>query len=95
MSWAGKTRLEIERELLQAVEQARARYEDLDREHLRMLDLVREIGLGNQDGTIMLARSLEQHRAVQAAIEDYRTAPEAIPSGSGGSEVAGGLSHNR
>ena len=72
--WNGKTRIQIERELLEAVEEARARYEDLDQEHSRMLNEAHDIGLGGPDGTLVLARSLKKYAEVQAAIEDYRTA---------------------
>ena len=73
MSWAGKARLEIERVLFDALEQAQARYERLSQEYGRLADEGGDI-LGNRDGALALARSVEKHRALQWAIEEYRSA---------------------
>ena len=72
--WGGKTQLQMERELLEAVERARARYEGLDQEHSRMVNEIQDGGLVGSDGTLALAQSKEKHRAVQSAVEEYRKA---------------------
>jgi hypothetical protein len=73
MSWPGKTRLEIECALFDALEEAQARYQRLSEEYRRMADEGSDI-LDNGDGKLALARSAEKHREVQWAIEEYTKA---------------------
>jgi len=74
MSWEGKTRAKIESELMEALQHARAKYEDLSREHSRLVEESRDIGADNRDGNLILKRSTESHRALQLALEEYQEA---------------------
>jgi len=74
MAWEGKTRQEVERELLETLEDARERYEGLRRQYTRMFTEAADPGVASSDGTLLLAQSLKAHPAVREALERYSVA---------------------
>jgi hypothetical protein len=74
MNCNGKTRLRVEQELMEVLQRARTRYEDLYQDHSRVSDLLRDTGLNGADGTLLIAPMLEKHNDLQTALEEYRVA---------------------
>ena len=71
---ADRTRQDIERELILAVEQAREHYQALSREFAAATEIVRDVSLDNADGKLSLERNIMGHHALQAALEAYNDA---------------------
>jgi hypothetical protein len=72
--WIGKTMQQIELELLEVLQCARAEYDDLTRQYLGALRDVRDIGLDNVDGNLAHAGSQQTHRAMRLALGRYSVA---------------------
>jgi hypothetical protein len=69
-----RIRKDIGRKLLLAVEQARIHHEALQRESALALEIVRDVGIDNNDGRLSLERSIVRQHALQAAMEAYKDA---------------------
>src|SRR5438045_3818076 len=74
MSWQGKTRRQVEFELLEAVQFARAEYDELTAKYLAAQREAGDIGTGTTDGNFAQARSLEIHHALKLAQDRYAVA---------------------
>ena len=72
--WIGKTRQQIELELLEALQCARAEYDDLTRKYLTAVHEVADIGLDNVDGNLAHAGNRQTHRAMMRALDRYSVA---------------------
>ncbi len=72
--WNGKTRQEIEVELLGAVAQRRHEYETLRDQYTEAMKLVQDVGLGNADGIDRLGKLRPLHAAIRQAIDNYQEA---------------------
>lgn len=69
-----RIRQDIGRKLLEAVEEARIHHAALQRKSVLALEIVRDVGLANDDGRLSLERHLARHHAVQAALAAYNEA---------------------
>lgn len=67
MVFDSKSRLQVERELLESVQQIRTQYEDLIWEYWGAMEVVGDIGPGGPRGTLALVQSLEKrlHSAIE------------------------------
>ena len=70
-SRSGKTIQEIELELLEALQCARAEYDELTRKYLAAVRDVQDIGLENVDGSLAHAGSQQTHCAMRLALGRY------------------------
>lgn len=69
-----RRRLDVERELLLAVDQTRAQYEGLCREAAEETEIARDAGVNEADGRLSLERSIVRRQAAQTALEAYNEA---------------------
>ena len=72
--WIGKTIQQIELELLEALQCARAEYDDFTGKYLAAVREVQDIGLDNVDGSLAHAGSQQTHRAMRLALDRYAVA---------------------
>ncbi len=69
--WNGKTRVEVEQELMEVMEAARVEYQDLHRRYRNAMDLLQDIGLWHGDGVDTLRNMRGTHRQMMAARVRY------------------------
>ena len=70
----GWLRQDIGRKLLLEVEEARIHHEALQRKSALALEIVRDVGIANDDGRSSLERNIMRQDAVRAALEAYNAA---------------------
>ncbi len=69
--WNGKTREEVEQELMETMETARAEYQGLHERYQTAMHLVQDIGLSHADGVDTLRGARGTHRQMMAARVRY------------------------
>jgi len=72
---------DMQGKLVKIAEQAIARYEDLNREHCRLLAESSDPALAYSDRALNVKRSFQTHRVARKAFDDYRRAMTLIFQG--------------
>ena len=74
MDWTGKSRREVERDLLAAVEESALEYRTAKSESARLTAIAADIEPFNRDGNLALQQSRRAQQAAQAAFRRYQRA---------------------
>jgi hypothetical protein len=72
MDWTGKTREEVEIELIARMNAFKATYEGVKVAQQEMLDLYHDIETGTPDGIVAARRAIDAARSLSAALDDYQ-----------------------
>ena len=74
MDWTGKSRAEIEAELLARLDACKASYANLKASQAKLAALVRDIEAGSRDGLLAARQANDGARALIAAASKYQAA---------------------